>query len=227
MQASSVRTRGRNMGSCLPLASSHRQAPARSAPGGASLTNMAFRSSFAKFGSLHDGSPDGIFHEEEARLRVVEQGELLGGSQLVIERNEHAAAAEDGVGRNQPFRLIGHDDGGAVAGGKAGFLQGGGQGQRRIGELAIGEPGSLALAIGFDQADFVGPLFERRSQRRAERIVLGQVEHDWPWKPNDDSIARCVFWVDATSQSRFCSPRLQTRGISVQQLQGPAPTAST
>ena len=109
-------------------------------------------------------------------MGMVEQGQVLGRSKLVIERNQHAAAAENGVRRDQPFRLIGHDDGGAVAGGKTGLLNRAGQDQRGIGKLAIGQPGAFTLAIGFDQADFVRPFFDRCSQRVPEAIVLCQVQ---------------------------------------------------
>ena len=49
--------------------------------------------------------------------------------------------------------------------------------KRRFLELAIGEARVFAFAIGFDQADFIGPAIERRAERIAQRIVLAEIQH--------------------------------------------------
>ena len=106
-----------------------------------------------------------------------QQLQMLGGGELVIERHEHAARKKHGVGRDQPLRLIGHDDRGAVSGGKAGIFQRRRQRFGRFAELPVGQARVLAFAVGFDQADFVRPAVERIAQRRAQRVVFCQVEH--------------------------------------------------
>ena len=103
---------------------------------------------------------------------------MLGRGQLVVERNQHAAAIENGIGRNQPLRLIGHDDRGAVAGTELGVLQSARQRQRHFLEVGIGEAGLLAVAVRFDQAGFVRPAVERIAQRRAQTGVLVEIEHE-------------------------------------------------
>ena len=50
-------------------------------------------------------------------------------------------------------------------------------GSGRLANLPVGEPAALALAVGFDQADFVGPALDRGAQRGAQRFVLRQIEH--------------------------------------------------
>ena len=51
------------------------------------------------------------------------------------------------------------------------------EGQSLFFELAIGEAEIFALAIGFDQADFVRPAIEGGAQRFSERIVLAEIQH--------------------------------------------------
>ncbi len=106
-----------------------------------------------------------------------EQLQMLGGGELVIERDQNAAAIEDGIGRDQPFRLIGHDDGGAVVGVEIGVFQSAGQRQRDFFEIGIGQAEFFAIALGFDQADFGGEAVERIAQRRAQTGVLAEIEH--------------------------------------------------
>ncbi len=110
-------------------------------------------------------------------LRMGEELQLFSGREFVIERDQDAAAEENRVGGDQPFGLIGHDDGGACAVSQSGILQRARQGQRLFFELAIGEARVFAIAIGFDQADFIWPAIERGAQRFAERIVLAEIQH--------------------------------------------------
>ena len=77
---------------------------------------------------------------------------VLGRRELVVERNEHTAGEEDRVGRDQPLRLIRHDDRGAIARREAGILQRTSQRMRPLLKFPIRQPFFLALAIRFDQA---------------------------------------------------------------------------
>src|SRR6266571_3399569 len=107
---------------------------------------------------------------------------MLVRRQFVIERNEYTTAKEDGVCRDQPFRLICHDDAGAVTGGESGFLQSLGQRERAPLELAISQTFFLALAVGLDQTHFFRKPIQRISQRFADGLVFGKVQHyrrDW------------------------------------------------
>src|SRR5581483_2521786 len=108
---------------------------------------------------------------------VQQQLRVLGRSQLVVERNEHPAAVEDRVRRDQPLRLVGHDDGGAVARPETVLLQRGRERQGGFFELAVAQAGFFAVAVGLDQADLVGPAVERVLQRRAQAGILGEIKH--------------------------------------------------
>src|SRR4029077_5022219 len=52
---------------------------------------------------LRDGSPEMIFQHDNLSLRMCQELQLFIGSQFVIERNQHTAAKENCVSRNQPF----------------------------------------------------------------------------------------------------------------------------
>ena len=98
-----------------------------------------------------------IFNDEELGLRVREKFQLLGGSQFAIDRDEHAAAEENRVRRNQPLRLIRHEDGSACAALQSCALQRTRERQGGFLELAIREPNVFAFAISLDEADLVRP----------------------------------------------------------------------
>ena len=99
------------------------------------------------------------------------------GGQLVVERNQHAAAVENRIRRDQPLRLIRHDDGGAVAGIEIGVFESARQRQGDLFEIGVGQADFFAIALGFDQADFGGKAVERIAQRRAQACVLAEIEH--------------------------------------------------
>src|SRR5579872_3502887 len=101
---------------------------------------------------LCDRPPKMVFDYQEFGLGVRKKLELLGGAELVIQGNQNAAAEEDGIRRDQPLGLIGHDDGGARAVLKVRILQSPCEGMRNFLELAVGEAKVLAFAIRFDQA---------------------------------------------------------------------------
>ena len=68
-----------------------------------------------------------------------QQLQMFGWRQFVIERHQHAAAVKNGVRGNQPLRLIGHDDRGAVAGIELGILQRARQRLGNIFEVGVGQ----------------------------------------------------------------------------------------
>ena len=52
---------------------------------------------------LHDGAPEVILNDQHLRPRMREKLNMLTRNQLVVERNQHTAAIENRVGRNQPL----------------------------------------------------------------------------------------------------------------------------
>ena len=128
-------------------------------------------------GRLHDRPPQVVLDDQHLGLGMREQLQMFGRGQLVVERHQHAAAVKDRIGRNQPLRLIRHDDGGAVAGIVIGVLQSAGQRQRNLFEIGIRQADFFAIALRFDQADFGGKAVERIAQRGAQTRVLAEIEH--------------------------------------------------
>ena len=176
MHARRSRLRGQKSGRADARNSSQRMRAARSAPAGASVTSTYARDSSENPFDWRDGAPELVFDDENAPFEWASSCQVLGGRELVIERNQHAAAEKNGVGGNQPLGLIGHDDGGACAVAKAGFLQ---TRRERIGyffELLVGEADVFAFAIGFDEANFAGPAVKRIAQRFAESRIC-EIEH--------------------------------------------------
>ncbi len=108
---------------------------------------------------------------------MFEQLPLLVRRQFVIERNENATCEKNRVSRNQPLRLIGHDDAGASAGGEAAVLQSFRKRKRALLEGAISQAFFLALAVGFDQAHFIRKLIQRIPKRFADGLNFGKVQH--------------------------------------------------
>ncbi len=89
-----------------------------------------FRTMVLELGRLHHGAPQVVFDDQKLRLGVRQQLQMLFRGQLVIEWHEHAAAEKDRVSRNQPFRLIGHDDRAPVPFPVVRILQGASKGAR-------------------------------------------------------------------------------------------------
>ena len=127
---------------------------------------------------MHDGSPEVVFDDQELRLRMRQQFEVFGRAELVIERNHDAAAVENGVGGNQPFRLVGHDDRRPVARVEVRILQGSQQTPSQPLKIRVGEPQLLAVAIRLDEASLVRTAIKRIAQGCAQTRVLRQVQHE-------------------------------------------------
>ena len=102
---------------------------------------------------------------------------MFGGRQFVIERYENAAGEKYGVGGNQPFGLIGHDDRRAISRGETGIFECRSNGLGGFAELAVGEAGFFRFAIRLDQANFSRPVPEGVSQRRSQRVEFCQFKH--------------------------------------------------
>ena len=102
---------------------------------------------------------------------------MLGCSQLVIQRNQYAAAERNGVCRNQPLRLVRHDDRRAVARLKVGVLKRTAKRARHFLKVGVGKPNFFAVAIGFNQAGFIGPVLQRILERCTETGILSEIKH--------------------------------------------------
>ena len=111
-----------------PRNSSQRTPPARSAFGGASVTTTVRSLCSRNAGACVIARHSGYSTNNISRFRVRQQLKMFGGGKFVIERNKNAARKKYRVRRNQPLGLIGHDDRGAVPGGKARFFECGSQG---------------------------------------------------------------------------------------------------
>ncbi len=121
--------------------------------------------------------PDRVFSDQHGSVRMLEQLPLFVRREFVIEWHQNAASEKNRVGRDQPLRLIRHDDASASAGGKAAVLQSFRKWMRAFLEVAVSEALFLALAVGFDQAHFVRILIQRIFQRFADGLIFGEVQH--------------------------------------------------
>src|ERR1700751_2530296 len=105
------------------------------------------------------------------------------GRELVVKGNENSSAEEDGVRGDQPLGLVGHDDRRAVAFAKIRILQRTSQRSREFLKIGIGKTGLFAIAIGFNQTSFVGPVVKRIAQSRSQRRILAQIKHEMSISP--------------------------------------------
>src|ERR1700733_11214520 len=102
---------------------------------------------------------------------------MLRRRQFVVQRNQYSAAKENRIRRNQPLRLIRHDDRSPVAHFEIGVLERATQRPCHFLEIGISKPHLLAVAIGFNQASFVGPAIESSAQSRAQAGILMEIKH--------------------------------------------------
>ena len=89
-----------------------------------------------------------------------QQLQMLGSRELVVERNQHAAAKKNRVRRDQPLRLVRHDDGGAIVGIEIGVFESAGQRQSNFFEIGVRQAKFFAIALGLDEAHFRGEAVE-------------------------------------------------------------------
>src|SRR5260370_5042207 len=108
---------------------------------------------------------------------MLEQLPLFVRGQFVIEWNENATREKNRVCRDQPLRLIGHDDAGASAGREAAILQSFRKRKRAFLEVAVRQALFLTLAVRLDQTYFVRKLIQRIPQRFADGLNFGKVQH--------------------------------------------------
>ena len=118
-----------------------------------------------------------ILNDQKFGLTVLQQLQMLGGSEFVVERHQYAAAIENRIRGNQPLRLIGHDDRGAIPGLEPGILQRTSQRQSNLFEIRVGKPSFFSIPVRLDQANFVWPTVQRIPQRSTEAAVLVEIEH--------------------------------------------------
>src|SRR6185437_12478935 len=127
---------------------------------------------------LRNCAPQMVFDNKRFGFRVREKLQMFRGSKFVIKRHENAAAMKNGVSRNQPLRLIRHDDRGPRVGRKSRVLQRTGERQRSCFELPVGQAAIFAVAVGFDEANFIGPAFKRGAQGCAQLGIMPEVEQN-------------------------------------------------
>ena len=108
---------------------------------------------------------------------MCQQLHVLRRRELIVERHQHPACIKNRICRQQPLRLIGHDDRRAITRLEVSILQSPRQGQRHLFEIRIGEAGLLPVAIGFDQAGFIGPAVDRVAQGSPQALILAEIEH--------------------------------------------------
>src|SRR5713101_9840229 len=102
---------------------------------------------------------------------------MLHRRELVIQRNQHPAAKENRIRRNQPLRLIRHDDRRTIPNLELRVLQSTAKWTRHLLEVGVCKAHLLAVAIRFNQAGFVGPALQRIPQRRAQAGILTEIKH--------------------------------------------------
>ncbi len=106
-----------------------------------------------------------------------EQLKVLSRAEFVVERHKNATAIEDRIGRDQPFRLIGHDDRGAIVRIEVSVFEGAGERQCDLFEIGIGETKLFAITLRLNQTDFGGKAIKGIAQGGAETGVLTEIEH--------------------------------------------------
>ena len=163
-----------------------------------------------KFRALGDGAPEVVFNDQEFGLGVGQQGEVLVGGELVVERHQNSPRIKDRIRRNQPFGLVRHDDGTTHAGMELRVLQGAGQGQRHLLEVGIRQAGALAVAIGLNEASLVSKAVQSVAQRRPQRGVLVEIEHGKLISPQWHRAAEKTDLIDSipTARDGWCAKEL-------------------
>ncbi len=128
-----------------------------------------------EIGRLHNRPPQVGLDDQEFRLAVRQELQVLGRGQLEVQGNQHASAEKNGICRHQPLRLVAHDDGGAVAFAKIRVLQRARQRTRQLLEIGVGKARLLLVAIGLDQASLIRPMLQRIAQSGPQRRILAQI----------------------------------------------------
>src|SRR5947209_2054750 len=123
-----------------------------------------------------------------------QQLEMLCRSEFVIERNQYSTAIKNRIRRNQPLRLVRHDDRSAISRIEIRILEGARQWQCNLFEIRVGEPDLFAIAIRLDQAYFSGEAVECITQRRAQTGILPLIKHLRSGRPLivDGGILNCT-----------------------------------
>ena len=93
---------------------------------------------------------------------------MLNRGQFEVDRNQNATAVEHRICRDEPLRLVGHDDGGAVGFVKSRGLQGRSDALGSSFEVAVRESAIFAFAVGFDETEMFLPLIQSDTKCFAE-----------------------------------------------------------
>ncbi len=126
---------------------------------------------------LRDGPPQIIFHHQKSRLRMRKQLQMLRRGQFVIQRNQHTAREENRIGRNQPLRLIRHDNRRSITCLEIRILKCAAKRARHFPKVRVGKPHFFAITIGFNEAGFVRPALQRILERCTQAGILTEIKH--------------------------------------------------
>src|ERR1022692_4414393 len=102
---------------------------------------------------------------------------MLIRGEFVVEGHKHASAVEDYISRNQPLRLIRHDNRPAITGLECSVLQRASDWRGDIFEVRIGEACFFLVPVRFNQTELIRPLLQRVTQSGSETTVSGEIKH--------------------------------------------------
>ena len=93
---------------------------------------------------------------------------MLSGGEFEVDRNQDTTRVEHRIRRDEPLRLVRHDDRGSISVGKTRGLQGRSDQLRSRLEVAVSESTILTFAVGFDETEMFLPLIQSDTKCFAE-----------------------------------------------------------
>ena len=93
---------------------------------------------------------------------------MLSGGEFEVDRNQDTTRVEHRIRRDEPLRLVRHDDRGSIGFSKSRGLQGRSDPLRSRLEVAVREPTILTFAIGLDETQMFLPLIQSGTKCFAE-----------------------------------------------------------
>ena len=118
-----------------------------------------------------------VLNHEDLGFAVRQQLQVFRRRELVVQGHQDTTTVENGVGRNQPFRLVGHDDRGAIVRVKFRVFESAGQRQGDLFKIRISQAKFFTVAFCLDQADFGRIAVEGIAQGSAETRILSEIKH--------------------------------------------------